>query len=300
MPRSSFPGRHEGRPCCCTGGCCPDSNIPDCVTVSLTPSCCGETIEVEICGSFGPPMPSLPESPQKKTGQMLGNWCFVPYEGETGKYILDNNAIGISCFYTADNTDTRWYIKINDDVADGHQWFPGTAPSDPFYSVVGSDPTIYPLVLVSCDPLLLTFGGEAYCSGQCTWRWVAACFLAGTKVKVPGGEVSIETLKPGDKVLSHTGEVETVDRMYEETHNVIIFIQDEDGRWTGTTPEHPFLLSDDPEDVVPAGEVVAGMVLAGGKKVQKVWFSETQTPVYNLSVTGDSTFLANGWAVHNK
>ena len=281
-------------PCCCSGPdpCCNRQNLADCVGITLKPSCCEGEATITVCKSGGPPLNALPGSDERRTGFTPDDWCWSDAEE---KFILDQVPIGISCAELNTEGLRAWVIAIQDDPVDNHLYFPGIPNT-----IVANVGNVYMLELVSCDPFLATFGGQAGCDGECTYMWVPACFLGNTIISSPDGDKQISELKVGDSVYGKDNNIVVVERIYEETHNIILFIQDQNDNWTGVTPEHPFLLDDTTYKTITAGELNVGMTLANGMTVQKIWSSKTVSKVYNLSVSGDNTFIANGWLVHNK
>lgn len=94
---------------------------------------------------------------------------------------------------------------------------------------------VYRGVNLSAEPrvsVILTRG----CTGRCTF-----CVPAGTTVSLPNGhDIPIETLKPGDQVLTVNGEG-IVSETFERTASELIEIQTASGRIQSLTPEHPVL-----------------------------------------------------------
>ena len=96
-----------------------------------------------------------------------------------------------------------------------------------------------------------------WCSHYCSY-----CLPAGANVDTPQGEVPIEKLKEGDKVLGFDKTthkvreqviVETMSREY--TGNMVL-IELENGKVIEVTEDHPVILSDGRE--VPAGSLKEG------------------------------------------
>jgi hypothetical protein len=221
------------------------------------------------------------------TGTLTTNWCYS--EPTENIYVLNSN-VAVWCETNEITGEEEWYIYINDTNVQ-HSWHP---PSAEFAAKA------YRLVLVSCSPLLLTFGGDAGCTGNnCAWTWEAACFIHGTLISTPHGLVPIESLQVGEAVYDADHEIVKVEAVHYSTREVILFLADDDGIQTGVTPEHPFL-SYDGKSFVLAGNLKTGDRLRHGKIVGHVKALVDPTEVVNLTVSGSKTFIANGFAVHNK
>jgi hypothetical protein len=280
-------GGPENRPCCCIGGCCEGTELPECITVQLTASCCSTTIEVELCQTGGPPVTGLGETLVKYTAHLPTDWCFS--EPVENQFVL-NTTIGVACKYDEETDSYRWWIFISDGE-EQHTWHPEEL----------SNGLIYPLVLVSCDPLLLTFGGDADCDGDdCAYTWVAACFAPGTMIDTPTGNMAIESLKEGDEVYDRDYKIVMVNAVHKSIANVLLYVKDQNGDDVRVTPEHPFMRENSTDKTIPAGELRNGLELPLNKTVSGVTAHFGEVEVINLSVTGSHTFIANGWAVHNK
>ena len=165
----------------------------------------------------------------------------------------------------------------------------------------------------------------------------ASCFVAGTLVLMAdGSERPIETLRPGDAVLGRRGQVNRVvgsERTPLGRRRLYAF----NGRRPFVTAEHPFLTSEgwkalDPEATrrendrlhvaaLQLGDGIcrgiarriggAGGPAEGGRGVlflQSATVLEAlasvegdpQTPLFNLLLDGDHSYVADGWIVHNK
>lgn len=67
---------------------------------------------------------------------------------------------------------------------------------------------------------------------------VDECFPAGTQVQVPAGQVSIETLKPGDEVLTSAG-VKPIMKVFKALAFQLSTLELSDGSAITCTPDHP-------------------------------------------------------------
>lgn len=134
-------------------------------------------------------------------------------------------------------------------------------------------------------------------NGECGMAGPGGCFLAGTLVLTEKGEVPIEDLQIGDRVIVPGAESSEVVR----THRVIqgeYFVLNGSTRVTGT---HPFLTD---RGWVTAEDLRVGDILVGtGEDAKLVVSIERRTAgirAYNIEVGGNHTFLADGYLVHNK
>ena len=131
------------------------------------------------------------------------------------------------------------------------------------------------------------------------------CFPAGTKVMTPAGTSPIEKLSPGSAVMTfenqklRTASVAAVIRTEGRLFEIIAAA----GK-TLATAEHPFLTH---AGYVKASELKPGIetgFVGGGRPgwtaIKSVKPLPVTVPVYNLSVDGPNTFIADGFMVHNK
>ena len=120
------------------------------------------------------------------------------------------------------------------------------------------------------------------------------CFPAGTRIGTPGGEVTIESIRTGDVVLTGRGRTAVVEATFITRAQILALTTD---RGTlRTTAEHPLLCADGRFRL--AGELSRGSRLPGATISRCATGSEEL--VYNLHVSAPHTFVANGFVVHNK
>jgi predicted lipid-binding transport protein (Tim44 family) len=120
------------------------------------------------------------------------------------------------------------------------------------------------------------------------------CFAAGTPILTPHGEVAIETLQPGDVVLTGNGGATSVEATF-VTRAPVLALETDAGTLR-TTAEHPLLDADG--EFRLAGEFKCGDWLSGAT-VQRCVTGPEQL-VFNLRVGPPHTFVAGGFIVHNK
>lgn len=289
-------GMPEGTPCCCQDGCCPGVAIPDCITLELNSSLCpGETATVVLTNINAPSLcdggEDRPESMAEAygadadliwTGAIPEGWC----EACEISSVINSGTVNVFCRIDPVTNERSWWIGIADNDL-GHTWYPDSTAQ------------YYQLDLISCEPLLLQFGSTPDCDSSCIWTFEAACFVAGTLVKTPTGERPIQLLKEGDEMLDIYGNTVVVFAIVSGEVDVLMELTDEYGVPTGVTPEHPFIALD-MESTIEAGKLVAGQRLPLGKTIASVKAFRGTFEVYNLSVSGSNTFVADGYAVHNK
>lgn len=133
------------------------------------------------------------------------------------------------------------------------------------------------------------------------------CFPAGTLISTPAGVMAIECLVPGQLVYSIRGSDSLEASHVQEvfcTSSPLLILQTDAG-CLRTTAEHPVLVRG--KGFVAAGEIRAGEKVGLWRNsrleytlVQSIEASAIQVPVFNLTVSGPHTFIADGFIVHNK
>jgi predicted lipid-binding transport protein (Tim44 family) len=132
------------------------------------------------------------------------------------------------------------------------------------------------------------------------------CFPAGTMIKTPGGEKAIEQILPGETAIAidHDGSPVKAPVTHVYQRRSALLKVTTDAGVLNTTDEHPLLTAD-------GAFAQAGMLKAGDRVM--VFRDETLLPatitateagehaqVYNLTVDGPHTYIADGFVVHNK
>jgi hypothetical protein len=140
-------------------------------------------------------------------------------------------------------------------------------------------------------------------------RGIASCFTAGTPVLTPGGPVPIESIRPGDTVLST--DPDTMERApkpvveaYVREASVLVHVS-AGGCTLETTLDHPFWVQG--EGFVEAGLLKQGDVLLDAlgapAPVESATHEQLATPVavYNFQVADYHTYHVGeiGILVHN-
>ncbi|MDH5268546.1 MAG: Hint domain-containing protein, partial [Candidatus Krumholzibacteria bacterium] len=127
------------------------------------------------------------------------------------------------------------------------------------------------------------------------------CFIGGTPVQTPGGEVAIEELREGDRVIGRNADGKiTVNEVVRTYHTLAVAYLVINGELS-VTGTHPFLVG---SNWVEAGDLRVGdtLVRSDGTtvlidSVEPIGFG---VRAYNITVSGNHTFFADGILVHNK
>ena len=130
----------------------------------------------------------------------------------------------------------------------------------------------------------------------------SSCFVKGTKIQTINGLVAIERIKKGDTVVSFKGNKLKLSKVLNVIRAVTKKTVTINGKITASEG-HPFKTDKGFKRVekLKLGDTV--FTLKGGEliaiKVRSIKIKEGKVKVYNLTVEGN-TYLANGFAVHNK
>ena len=126
------------------------------------------------------------------------------------------------------------------------------------------------------------------------------CFIRGTKIMTPVGDISIENLKVGNYIISFDKNLhKNISKVIRITKNKADKVICLNGNVTAT-PEHPFRTN---EGFKKIGKLKIGEIVWTKDGLERVeTLKEIIKPiwVYNLSVSTNETYFANGYGVHNK
>ncbi|MBI4015539.1 MAG: TIM44-like domain-containing protein [Candidatus Aenigmarchaeota archaeon] len=133
------------------------------------------------------------------------------------------------------------------------------------------------------------------------------CFLPGTAVETLSGPKNIETLSVGESVYSFdpSGKIasSTVNKIY-KVHREGYYIVKISSSEVKATAEHPFLTD---KGYIETQYLSAGSTIfilnnekLSPEKILSVQYVPEPTYAYNLEVSGEHTYFADKFAVHNK
>lgn len=124
------------------------------------------------------------------------------------------------------------------------------------------------------------------------------CFLAGTLISTPGGQMPIERVKTGDVVLGINGPIRVSSVSQHKTDSYYSLTID--GEETLVTGEHPYIMEKGikPVSFLCVGDKVKS--LRGISNVEKIIKIQNEATVYSLTVDEPHLYIANGVYVHNK
>jgi hypothetical protein len=132
---------------------------------------------------------------------------------------------------------------------------------------------------------------------------INACFVAGTLIATPKGQVPIESLQVGDEVLAFDhGLVPSTVTATHVAEAATLELTLSDGSVIVTTDEHPFRHRGEwvkAADLKPGAELVSLTPRGDGFGLKSAKRGEVRT-VYNISVATQENYFAGGVLVHNK
>ncbi len=139
-------------------------------------------------------------------------------------------------------------------------------------------------------------------------RGGGGCFLPGTLVKTPDGEIPIEKISVGNQVISTAADqlvVSKVSEIYQVERDYYYRVITDQGS-IDATAEHPFSIGNG--RFVETSELKTGDTVfqlrddgtLAPSTINSVERFDIPTTAYNLRVNGPHTFFANDFSVHNK
>ncbi len=145
-------------------------------------------------------------------------------------------------------------------------------------------------------------------------RRSSGCFIAGTKVTLAAGDLkNIESIDIGEDLSGANDSSNKVEKLHVIPYSGDVYAFNGSGHYF-FTPSHPFMTTNgwksiDPQmskEENPSLEVsvlnVGDILIKQGDKKEEVVSLEKitmETTVYNFKVSGDSSYHADGYLVHN-
>jgi|GEM_PF-5241268 len=132
----------------------------------------------------------------------------------------------------------------------------------------------------------------------------SSCLVEGTQVRTPDGDLPIETLKVGQKVISYDDELRAVSSELVATRSSVAdkYLRIETNRIlvVDCTAPHPIRTK---EGWQKAGKLKTGDEIcteAGWQSIESITIHDGPVRVFDISVSPFQNFVANGFIVHNK
>lgn len=119
---------------------------------------------------------------------------------------------------------------------------------------------------------------------------VDECFPAGTLVKTPNGDVSIDTLKAGDAVFNCLGLTQVLS-VYNAKSTTLVKVKVSNGVTIECTKDHPIFTD---RGWVAAGKLVTGSRVFSAENLQALWEKDCSSAEVENSQRGSSEILSDG------
>lgn len=145
------------------------------------------------------------------------------------------------------------------------------------------------------SPGNITVNDSSYATWSSQDGGGGGCFLSGTLISCPENDKYIEDICVGDIVFDVDYNLVSVVALHVNIVNEYIEFTTSNGI-TKVTKDHPFLFNGSyiQADTINIGDIVSDFVI-----LNKVYY-DSKVKVYNMSVDGSNTFIANKFKVHNK
>lgn len=130
------------------------------------------------------------------------------------------------------------------------------------------------------------------------------CLVEGTKVKLTRGAKNIEDIKVGDEVITHTGEIQTVTKFFDNGKKEVMGLQFADNSEIWGTFNHKLMNSEGKWKQMQYFDI--GMKVKAfrsgkfiAKRIKGVMYNKNKKSTYDIEVKGNHSFIANGIVSHN-
>lgn len=129
------------------------------------------------------------------------------------------------------------------------------------------------------------------------------CFIAGTLITTEAGDIAIEAVVPGNRVLTRQGYRQVLHSGMNDANAQTMTVEFSDGRTLTATPGHPVFIEG--KGFIRVDEMVWGdkALMLNHKPapvfVVKLTANDLKQPVYNLAVDSVHEYFANGVLVAN-
>lgn len=168
----------------------------------------------------------------------------------------------------------------------------GTATSSPIH--IAQDTSIF----FDVHPCYAVLSGGDVCDPKC-------CFVAGTKVKTPNGELPIETLKAGDYITTYNEEAKQYEpnkvlrKLINRNVTELATLKLSNGETLQFNAYHPLLTENGYKSLTCHNDLpllTKEDKLIGGITIEEIVVENLENPIaaYNLLVENNNNFIVNG------